>query len=85
MSSNSSLDSRLKQIRLYFKESNVEWIPEFQFTSRNKKTTAIDVLKTLQKGDYKIMQVSDRSSHRKCSDKKGILKNFVKFTGKCLC
>ena len=29
--------------------------------------------------------ISPRSSHRKCSIKKGALKNFVKFTGKRLC
>ena len=27
----------------------------------------------------------DRSSHRKCSVKKGALRNFAKFTGKNLC
>ena len=26
-----------------------------------------------------------RSSHRRCSTKKGVLKNFAKFTGKRLC
>ena len=27
----------------------------------------------------------DRSSHRRCSVKKGVLRNFAKFTGKHLC
>ena len=29
--------------------------------------------------------VSNRSSHRRCSVKKGVLRNFTKFTGKHLC
>ena len=29
--------------------------------------------------------VPDRSSHRRCSVKKGVLRNFAKFTGKHLC
>ena len=31
-----------------------------------------------------VHDLKDRSSHRRCSVKKGVLKNFVKFTGKQL-
>ena len=29
--------------------------------------------------------INPRNSHRRCSVKKGVLKNFAKFTGKHLC
>ena len=29
--------------------------------------------------------INSRNSHRRCSVKKGVLKNFAKFTGKHLC
>ena len=32
-----------------------------------------------------IHVVKDRSSHRRCSEKKGVLRNFTKFPGKHLC
>ena len=32
-----------------------------------------------------LFSVLDRSSHQRCSIKKGVLKNFAKFTGKHLC
>ena len=37
--------------------------------------------------DYFCSEIKsvDRSSHRRCSVKKGILRNFTKFTGKYLC
>ena len=31
------------------------------------------------------MAVFDRSSHRRCSVRKGFLRNFAKVTGKCMC
>ena len=35
---------------------------------------------------YKSSSVlNDRSSHRRCSVRKGVLRNFTKFTGKYLC
>ena len=37
---------------------------------------------------YKVLwnkSVQRRSSHRRCSIKKGVLRNFAKFTGKHLC
>ena len=33
----------------------------------------------------KILQTRHRSSHKRSYIKKGVLKNFAKFTGKCLC
>ena len=32
-----------------------------------------------------INQLKHRSSHRRCSVRKGVLRNFAKFTGKHLC
>ena len=34
---------------------------------------------------YDNMKEQDRSSHQRCSVKKGVLKNFAKFTGKHMC
>ena len=33
----------------------------------------------------KANQILDRSSHRRCSVRKDVLRNFAKFTGKHLC
>ena len=33
----------------------------------------------------KLQSTENRSSHQKCSMKKGVLRNFTKFTGKHLC
>ena len=38
-----------------------------------------------RKFDSKIILSIRRSSHRRCSVRKGILRNFTKFTGKHLC
>ena len=32
-----------------------------------------------------LTEVQDRSSHQRCSVRKGVLRNFTKFTGKHLC
>ena len=38
-----------------------------------------------QKSFCILKDLTDRNSHRKCSVKKGVLRNFAKFTGKHLC
>ena len=44
-----------------------------------------DELGYLQKAVKKSLLYLTRSSHQRCSMKKGVLKNFTKFTGKHLC
>ena len=52
-----------------------------------------DLVKTILDGDkkfgndskFKILTATIRSSHQRCSMKKGVLRNFAKFTGKHLC
>ena len=69
-------------------------IPESSCT--RKGTVDRDILVTSRNGDRKIMQSirirgrspstkRNRSSHQRCSMKKGVLRNFRKFTGKHLC
>ena len=61
-------------------------------TSKKQPTTTWDYLQRAKKDtkrptasrfwDYCIIR---RSSHRRCSVRKGVLRNFAKFTGKHLC
>ena len=41
----------------------------------------VDYLSNYEKKVYQF----NRSSHRRCTVKKGVVRNFVKFTGKHLC
>ena len=45
----------------------------------------LDILQQLVIMKHKNIYPKFRSSHRRCSVKKGVLRNFAKFTGKHLC
>ena len=61
-------------------EMNLNWILScFQNLENNKDSIS-------NSKDYKGLEYNwYRTSHRRCSIKKGVLKNFTKFTGKHLC
>ena len=44
-----------------------------------------DFLHLIEKSLYVLNKVSNRSIRQRCSVKRGVLKNFAKFTGKHLC
>ena len=61
---------------------NKETISSVLFTGKSfLKSTTTNSLKIYRLHDFFIY----RSSHRRCSVKKGVLRNFTKFTGKYLC
>ena len=61
---------------------NKETIFSVLFTGRSfLKSTTTNSLKIYRLHDFLIY----RSIHRRCSVKKGVLRNFTKFTGKYLC
>ena len=45
----------------------------------------VNVADELDINDEDVLDENDRSSHRRCSIKIGVLKNFAKLTGKRLC
>ena len=45
----------------------------------------MECLYTQIRGVITELRITDRSSHRRCSVRKGVLSNFAKFTGKHLC
>ena len=51
---------------------------------REQKVITSTLLKYYFKSFLKVMVIY-RRSHRRCSIRKGVLKNFAKFTGKHLC
>ena len=63
-----------------WQEMNLNWILScFQNLENNKDSIS-------NGKDYKGLEYNwYRTSHRRCSIKKGVLKNFTKFTGKHLC
>ena len=69
------------------------WIAFAWCTTHRLELTIQDGLKDkfFNKVDNTILQIfylyqkSPKSSHQRCSIKKGVLKNFPKFTGKHLC
>ena len=53
---------------------------------RSSESSVNYLLKDIKHISPKIFQrVKNRSSHRRCSVKKGVLRNYAKFTGKHLC
>ena len=52
---------------------------------KNSVTTIIHFLQLILIWVWNINETYVRSSHRRCSVRKGVLWNFVKFTGKHLC
>ena len=52
---------------------------------KNSVTTIIHFLQLILIWVWNINETYVRSSHRRCSVRKGVLRNFVKFTGKHLC
>ena len=68
--------------------------PGFAKWFTNKKVLSLNVSWTIEKifsitnlkpSLARFESAQNRSSHRRCSIKKGVLKNFAKFTGKHLC
>ena len=75
---------------IYFLPYPYEWISINRLLLTLKSD---DLVKTILDGDkkfgndskFKILTATIRSSHQRCSMKKGVLRNFTKFTGKHLC
>ena len=56
----------------------------FKKWNKSVKTKIITCLNKFQRRHDSFTYIS-RSSHRRCSVKRGVLRNFMKFTGKYLC
>ena len=75
---------------IYFLPYAYEWISINRLLLTLKSD---DLVKTILDGDkkfgndskFKILTATIRSTHQRCSMKKGVLRNFTKFTGKHLC
>ena len=80
--------------RKFLKQKGL-WYNEFEVTPKMSSYLVVFVIcdfsykdtiaSTLQPVKVRFMKIIVRSSHQRCSIKKGVLKNFAKFTGKCLC
>ena len=70
----------------FFKIWFWHWIEFAKWNSKNENAEIRIPLQSILSLERKIFETENyRSSHRRCSAKKGVLKNFANFKGKHLC
>ena len=75
-----SFMERVLQIKHFFPSSSISFLRSPIFLSLSFIFRFVNILDTLS-----LQKITFRSSHRRCSVRKDVLKNFAKLTGKHLC
>ena len=75
--------TKLSTFTVYKMLNNIESIDMVSPLSYSVNAAKGDVY--LYFANFSVNERHNRSSHQRCSGKKGVLRNFAKFTGKHLC